>query len=243
MADANDSSDFYVYELRRPWNGKICYIGKGRGKRVKVHKQFSERHYNRHLAAIHAKAARLGMAVIERIVAANLTEEDAFFCEMALIARYGRKDLGKGPLANQTDGGEGQSGLVHSEASREKMSAAHRGEKHHMYGRTHGTDTRLKISAAHVGMKCSDDTRKKMSKSRMGEKNPNWGKAFSEETRRKLSEAHKGKKMSLENRQKLSDFNKRTGRKPPSWLGRKQSAETIEKKRAAALRRYQYWGA
>ena len=126
----------------------------------------------------------------------NLTEEEAFRHEIYMIAVFGRKDLGTGILHNRTDGGEGSSGLVLSEATKKIMSEAKRGksktEKH-----------RKKLSEANKGKNNpfygktrTEESRKKQSESRKGkyaqENHPMYGKSPSEETKRKQSEVKKG---------------------------------------------------
>ena len=126
----------------------------------------------------------------------NLTEEGAFRHEIYMIAVFGRKDLGTGILHNRTDGGEGSSGLVLSEATKKIMSEAKRGksktEKH-----------RKKLSEANKGKNNpfygktrTEESRKKQSESRKGkytqENHPMYGKSPSEETKRKQSEVKKG---------------------------------------------------
>ena len=59
----------------------------------------------------------------------NLTEEEAFRHEIYMIAVFGRKDLETGILYNKSNGGEGNSGLIMSQESREKMSKASKGKK------------------------------------------------------------------------------------------------------------------
>ena len=111
--------EFYVYALFRPWTGEPCYIGKGKGYRIREH-QYRTRagvHQNKHLSAIIRKAGGEIPAIILR---SGLTESQAFETEMALISAIGRGT--SGPLVNMTGGGEGSCGAAHSDATRIKIS-------------------------------------------------------------------------------------------------------------------------
>jgi hypothetical protein len=83
----------------------------------------------------------------------DLSWEEACEKEVEFIALYGRRDRKKGPLVNMTDGGEGTVGYrhtdetkekcrlaaknqVHTLESRQKKSAAFKGEKNPCFGRT-----------------------------------------------------------------------------------------------------------
>lgn len=90
------------------------------------------------------------------------SETDAFETEIALIWYYGRKDLGYGCLRNRTDGGEGTSG---------PKTLEHR----------------LKIGAAHLGMKRSKKARSNISEGCMGRRH-------SEEWKANHSASLKGRK-------------------------------------------------
>jgi group I intron endonuclease len=98
---------------------------------------------------------------------------------------------------NMTKGGEGQLGLVHSEETKMKMSASHMG---HIVT----TETKLKTSLANKG--------KKPSKACMDAVIlANTGKVHSAETKAKLSAIRKGKKrgpMSEGSKEKLSTAKK-----------------------------------
>lgn len=58
------------------------------------------------------------------IVATDLTRPQALAMEKEYIAAIGRHDLGKGPLANLTDGGDGGSGVVATEEQRKNKRRA-----------------------------------------------------------------------------------------------------------------------
>lgn len=110
---------FYVYQLLRPWNNVPCYVGKGSGLRHAHHAKLGVNHYNAHLASIFKKA---GGPLPIVMIAEGLSEDDAFALEIKLIAEIGRKDQGKGPLANWTDGGEGTVAIT--DETRAKRSAS-----------------------------------------------------------------------------------------------------------------------
>ena len=146
--------EYYTYAYLRE-SGSPYYIGKGTGDRV----------YKKRKGEI--KPPKDSSRII--FLKQNLTEEEAFKHEVYMIAVLGRKDLGTGILRNKTNGGEGSSGLIHSEETRRKQSEANKGKKR------------------------SEETRKKQSEAIKGENHHFYGKSPSEETKRKLSEANKGK--------------------------------------------------
>ncbi len=109
-----DKRIYYVYVIFRP-NGEPCYVGKGKGGRWKDHVRNAR---NPHLRNIYAKAD--GDLPIVKI-RYGITEQQAFEVEAALIAALRRESDG-GPLVNLTTGGDGVSGLVHTESTRKMMS-------------------------------------------------------------------------------------------------------------------------
>jgi hypothetical protein len=157
-------SNKVVYVIFRT-NGIPCYVGKGGPRRVEEHfavRPAHSRHRgytNRHLKAIIRQAGGLLPFVIVR---EGLSEIEANAVEVALIAAIGRADLGRGPLVNFTDGGEGASGMKKSPEAIERTAAARRGTKH-------TDESRLKMSLAlqgrepsFVGKKHSDATKQRM---------------------------------------------------------------------------------
>lgn len=123
MADAGlPRSDFYVYVIFRP-NGVPCYVGKGRGKRDKFHE--TKGSHNAHLNAIIRLAGGSLPTVRTR---SGITESEAFETEMLLIHIIGREIVG-GPLVNQSDGGEGPTGIIRSAGYREKQRKSQTGKR------------------------------------------------------------------------------------------------------------------
>jgi hypothetical protein len=162
----------YLREDKTPY-----YIGKGQGKRIYSKSRI-------------IKPPKDKSRII--FLKQNLTEEEAFKHEIYMIAVFGRKDLGTGILYNMTGGGDGASGLSHSEETRRKISDSKKGENNPNYGKTTSEETRKRISEAKKNM--SDETRRKISEANKGEKNHMYGKTASEETKRKMSDVMIGKK-------------------------------------------------
>ena len=115
----------YVYIHFRPPEdgGAPFYVGMGMGKRWKEH--FSKT-TNPHANRIIAKAKREGKETSHTFVTWEVSREQAWAVEILMIAIIGRKDRGRGPLVNLTDGGEGASGAVHTPEQRAKHAAAAR---------------------------------------------------------------------------------------------------------------------
>lgn len=109
---------FYVYVLCRP-SGEPFYVGKGIDFRCVQHEADARTtkalsHKLNVIRSLH----RQGLKVGYRIDSSFTDESAALARERVLIAELGRHDLRRGPLTNQTDGGEGVSNP--SEESRQR---------------------------------------------------------------------------------------------------------------------------
>ena len=111
-------NQFYVYAYIRQRNSPIgnagtpYYIGKGKDDRAwKTHGK----------TPVPKDISRI------IIIGQNLTEEEAFTLEVKMIASYGRVDNNTGILRNMTDGGDGSSGAIRTDATKLQMSEARKG--------------------------------------------------------------------------------------------------------------------
>jgi hypothetical protein len=200
---------FYVYVHSRLSTGEPFYVGKGHRYRA-----YSQWNRNPHWHHIVAKDGGRYVSFI----AENMDEEFAALAEIEAIDAYRRRGA---KLVNMTTGGDGISGLRHSDESRAKMSKAHKGVK---LSESH----RRNSAAARIGRPVSQETREKQSKSHQGQKptaaaikatvDMRRGRPLSEEHRKNISLASrgkpapnrskpsvmKGKKFSEESRKKMS---------------------------------------
>lgn len=186
---------FYVYEHWRLDKDECFYVGKGAGNRAYV-----KNGRNAHWRNIVSKLERIGSAYEIRIVASGLTEKEAFQIEKERIVFW--RDVVD--LANQTDGGDGVSGLIMPPEVRKKMSEKAKGRK--------GNITML-------GRKHSDETKFKMKLAKIGKKPNNFGKKWvrgplSEEHKLKLSVKASNRVISEETKAKLSDAAKKQWANP-----------------------------
>lgn len=140
---------FYTYLHSRP-AGTPFYVGKGKGDRATLFDCRNAHHKN--------IVAKYGQENIDIFIFPRRSERDALETECRWIAQFKREGIA---LCNQTDGGEGVSGLAHSDETRAKLSAANMGKKHTV-------ESKAKISAALMGRALSPETRAKMSAAQTG---------------------------------------------------------------------------
>lgn len=200
---------FYVYEHWRPDKDVPFYVGKGKGSRAE--KLTRNTHYSR----VVTKLSKLGMCVEIRMVESGLSEQAAFDLEMDRIVFWKQSGV---KLTNITNGGEGCSGLVHSEKTRAKLRAIRKQQG------PHSEATRKKMRLAQAGRKPSEATRAAVSLS-------NRLRVFSPETRRRIGLASASRKnpCSPETRVKIGVANKN-----PSAETRAKMSASAKKRRASS---------
>lgn len=122
----NNKNIFYVYVYMDPtklgtyvYDNLVLeyepfYIGKGKCGRYKMHindAKWRKLSGKRKLSHMHNKILKIENPIIKKIKE-NMLEDEAFELEKKYIALIGRHDMGKGPLCNMSDGGDGQSGRI-----------------------------------------------------------------------------------------------------------------------------------
>jgi hypothetical protein len=186
---------FYVYEHIRKDTGAVFYVGKGRGNR-----RCSQRDRNQYWHNVVNKAGGFDF----RVVCEDQSEELILLAEMEKIDQL--RTLGV-TLVNLTDGGEGITGLKHSEESKQLMSQKLKGKSH-----KHTPESIEKIRQANTGVVFSDERKEKLRQKALGRKMP-------PHVREALSEKMKSFKHSEETKEHLRQVN----------LGRKHTPEALAK--------------
>jgi len=111
---------YYVYIYSDPLTFVPFYVGKGHGDRDKKHlKRTDSRHFPNRIRKM-LRESRIPL--IERIYTSS--EDFAYMLEVGLIRQFGRADLGKGSLLNETNGGDGLRGLIISESHKAKIAVS-----------------------------------------------------------------------------------------------------------------------
>ena len=174
LMNENENREFYVYLHIRLDNMTPFYVGKGKSNRA----------YDLDRSDFH-NSVRDEYDCKVVIIKDKLTESQAFRLEKRMIEYY-VLTLGYGIpikgydnydhnlpyLTNFTWGGEGTSGLTHSEEYNKKISESMKGknagEKNHMYGKHHSEETKRKMSESGKRKQFSEEHKKNISKSLKG---------------------------------------------------------------------------
>ena len=142
-------NEYYVYLYLRE-DGTPYYVGKGKGNRA-----FSNNRRTYHRPEDESRIV---------FPAKSLTENEAFELEKELIAKYGRKNNNTGILRNLTDGGDGQSGRIPSQKSRDKMSISSKKFWCDLDRVKHSINVKIAMAKPEVKLKHSINTKTAMSK-------------------------------------------------------------------------------
>ena len=135
--------EYYTYAYLRE-DKTPYYIGKGENDRI----------YKKGKKEIKPPKDKSRIIFLKK----NLTEQEAFKHEIYMIFVFGRKDLGTGILRNKTNGGEGKSGWITSQETKNKLRKVNLGKKH-------TKKTCEKMSKTRMGHLINEKTRNKIANS------------------------------------------------------------------------------
>lgn len=145
-----------VYQHIRLDTNKVFYIGIGNNKRP---------YQTRNRSLWWKNIVNKYNYKIE-ILYENLSWKDACKIEIELIKHHGRLDNNTGILVNLTNGGDGISGNIRTEETKEKIRNYHT-------GKIISEETRQKLRNYNLGKIISDDTKRKIGLANLGGKNCN----------------------------------------------------------------------
>lgn len=172
----------YVYVITNKVNKKF-YIGK---------------HSTSNLDDGYMGSGKLILKAEKKYGLENFTKEYLAFCdteeklnwfEKFYIKKFNAREVGY----NLTDGGDGHSGFIMSEETKEKISKSHKGITSPFKGIARPNEVKEKISNSLFGHHHNKESRQKMSDSKKGKPSAFKGKHHSEETKLKISNANRGK--------------------------------------------------
>lgn len=166
----------YVYIHRRS-DGSPFYVGKG-SARLRCKSQTFERAYERVSRSRHWRNVVGAHGLIVEVVMCCWTDLEAQGQERLLIAALGRADLGRGPLINKTDGGDGHAGIIVSADLRAKRSRNARSKRSVSWVNSMRKSRRCGGNGGVVkhGDVLPENWRRNLAAAKMGEKNPYFGK-------------------------------------------------------------------
>jgi len=148
---------YYIYLHIRLDNGQPFYVGKGKNNRA-----FDKRGRNLYWKKIVNKND-YDVIFIEE----NLSEKKSYELEKYWIKRIGRRNLGLGPLANLTDGGDGGdtfSKHPNREIRIKNLSNKMFGKNNHFYGRKHSEDSKNLMSKSSKKYRPTEKTKELIKK-------------------------------------------------------------------------------
>ena len=206
----------YIYD-NYTFDFEPIYVGKGKNRRYKQHIRQCLLHPHKSIFYRKLNNILKEHKPIYFILEGNLSNENACKKEIELIKLIGRLNIKAGTLCNLTNGGDGTTGYILSEQTKEKIRQIHIGHKRWKNIKHPMKD---KTFDEYFGIVKSNELKEKISISLKNGKAYWKGKNLTDETKQKISETLKkrfknkenhsryGKKLSDDTKQKISKSNK-----------------------------------
>lgn len=200
------SMTYFVYKIINSINNKI-YIGKTNDLEKRWIAHIYAAQINKENTYFYNAIRKYeATSFIKEIIEECETEEKALEREIFWIKELNTRHRHIG--YNMTDGGDGVSGLKHSEMSKRRMSLI-------KIGKVVSDETRLKMSNSQKGRIVSQETKEKISMANTGKNNGMFGKSITLKTRKKLSDFQSKRERQLlseEHKQKNKEAAKKQDR-------------------------------
>lgn len=213
--------EYYVYVYMDPRkSGEFCYgklkfeyepfyVGKGKGDRCNDHlkRKSSNPFKDRKIEKIRLN----GLEPIVVKIFENIDDLTSQKLEIDVISTIGRYDRNLGPLTNMTDGGDGASGIIQSQETKDKRIESLMKSTFHQTVKSNEFRQKMRISQRNFW---TEERRQQISEKHTGEGNPMFGKRRKDESIAKHKETLRQKKenglfvVSEETRRKLSESGK-----------------------------------
>ena len=242
---------FTIYALADPETKRIRYVGKTNNPEGRLAVHLSEARHSPRTHVYRWINSLLRQGLRPTLVVCDTCGDESLALELerSWIKLFRMAGL---PLTNLTEGGDGVSGLKHTDEAKAKMGRANLGSKrwlgkHHSedskvkislarlgntncLGRKLSEETKAKISIAHLGIKSSAEIRAKLSAAQMGNKNAIGntnclGRMVSKETKHKMGSGNRGRRFSEKTKAKLSEC-----RKGKAWTPAQRAAHEAGRK-------------
>lgn len=228
---------YYIYELWDSINNIPIYVGYGKHNRKGSPRQRHEDHeflarkyqegklhcdykYNLYKLNVICKVLKLGGKITYKFPYEQLTMKEAHIKETECILKYGRRDLGTGPLTNLDSGGRG--GRIASAETRKKISDSKKGKESPLKGRLLGPYDQDRKEAIGNGIrKYILENPEKHSKQRS---EATKGRELTEDHKQKISETLKGRPSPMKGKK-----SNRKGMTNAEYFGEEKSKELSEK--------------
>jgi group I intron endonuclease len=203
--DSSKPGTFYYENLS--FEFEPFYIGKGKSDRI-VNSLYDKGTFKYHKIQ---NLKKRGFEVITRKIYENLNNMESLEVEKLLISIIGRRDMGKGPLVNLTDGGDGRLTSPHSEETKLKISLTKKSQNLHI---PHTETTKEKLRKINqgednpmYGRHHTDEIKESHSLKVSGLNHPMYGKKHSEETLKIIREKRNASVNQEEMSKKSAELN------------------------------------